>query len=196
MTRRTPNQTDKDRHLWQSLTEQVKPLAGRSSLAARPSSPSPYSLEVAPRPYAPPPPKPRANPLPSLAHSKHSPATAGIDANTEKRFRAGKMPIDARLDLHGMTKDAAHRATASLVTRAYHTEKRCLLIITGKGGSYAQDRGILRRALPLWLDAPELRPMILTLAPAKPEHGGDGAVYVLLRRKREPVPKGQYRDKR
>lgn len=182
MKKRSPDRTDQDRHLWHSLVRQVQPLKGRAALAPRPL-PSPKQIEVSPRPFSPPPASSCRAPLPSLQSLGHSSGTAGLDASTEKKFRAGKIPLDARLDLHGMTQDQAHQETVRLVTRAYNTHKRCLLIITGKGG-YGEGRGVLRQALPLWLEAPDLRPMVLSISPARPPHGGSGAFYVLLRRKR------------
>lgn len=182
MKRRSADRTDQDRHLWHSLTRQVEPLKGRMHLAQRPA-PSPRQIEVSPRPFSPPPSGLCKAPLPGLQSVGHNSGTAGLDASTEKKFRAGKMPIDARLDLHGMTQAEAHRAAIRLVTRAYNTNKRCLLIITGKGG-FGEGRGVLRRALPLWLEDSEIRPMILSLSPARVPHGGTGAYYVLLRRKR------------
>jgi DNA-nicking Smr family endonuclease len=104
----------------------------------------------------------------------------GLDKSTEERLRKGNRPIDARLDLHGMTQDAAHAALRQFVLAAAQRGDRCLLIITGKGGFDGQ--GILRREVPRWLE--QLRPLVLRAVPAQPRHGGAGALYLLLKRRR------------
>ncbi|MBN8544025.1 MAG: Smr/MutS family protein [Alphaproteobacteria bacterium] len=98
--------------------------------------------------------------------------TAAIDA---KRLKA---TIEATLDLHGMSEDAAHRALTRFMKAAIASEIRTLLIITGKG------KGVLRAAVPKWLDVPSLRPFILALTYATPKEGGEGAYRVLMKRKR------------
>jgi DNA-nicking Smr family endonuclease len=106
---------------------------------------------------------------------------AGIDRTTAQRLKRGLRPIEASLDLHGMTQAEAHRALGEFVGRASSAGRRSLLVITGRG----TDRpGILRNAVPRWLDEGELRRQILAVAAARPRHGGAGALYVLLRRRR------------
>ncbi len=92
------------------------------------------------------------------------------------------MPIDGRLDLHGMTQDAAHRALVSFLGEAQGAAKRCVIVITGKGLGADGSVGVLREAVPRWLNEPELRGRILTFSHAQPKDGGTGALYVLLRR--------------
>lgn len=98
------------------------------------------------------------------------------------------MPVEATLDLHGLTQAAAHQALSRFVLTGYHQGRRCVLVVTGKGAGSdnPEGRGVLRRALPLWLEAPDLRPCLLAIASARPNHGGTGACYLLLRRKRDP----------
>ncbi|MBT4045923.1 MAG: DNA mismatch repair protein MutS [Rhodospirillaceae bacterium] len=119
--------------------------------------------------------------------------SSGLDKRSAERLRRGQMVIDARLDLHGHTQADAHRAVHAFVAAGYRSGKRCVLIITGKGGprddfdsGFMPDRdsGVLRRNLPRWLGEPAVRNMILRLQSARPQHGGEGAYYVLLRRKR------------
>jgi DNA-nicking Smr family endonuclease len=106
---------------------------------------------------------------------------AGIDRGSAQRLKRGLRPIEARLDLHGMTQAEAHRALAEFVRAASAAGRRSLLVITGRG----TDRpGVLRSAVPRWLDEGELRQRILAVAAARPRHGGAGALYVLLRRRR------------
>lgn len=124
-----------------------------------------------------PPRKPEAPPL-------SADAFAGVDRRTVERMRRGKMPIDARLDLHGSYQDAAQAELNAFISSCAATGCRTVLVITGKG-SVREGGGILRRRLPDWLNQPACRPHVLAFATARPEHGGSGAFYVLLRRRRE-----------
>jgi DNA-nicking Smr family endonuclease len=90
------------------------------------------------------------------------------------------LPIDGRIDLHGLTQDEAHRALTAFIGRMRRSGARCVLVITGRG---LRTGGVLRQAVPQWLDAPGLRDMVLAFGPARIEHGGEGALYVLLRRR-------------
>jgi DNA-nicking Smr family endonuclease len=110
------------------------------------------------------------------------PFSAALDKRSEERLKRGQRPIDARLDLHGMTQAAAQAAVIGFVARALEHGQRCLLIITGKGGKQG---GILRAALPHWLQASAFAPAILRHVPAALHHGGEGAFYVLLKRRRD-----------
>lgn len=103
---------------------------------------------------------------------------SGIDRNTAESFRKGDSPIDATLDLHGMTREKAHRALVAFIGQQVKHESRRLLVITGKGS------GILRESLPDWLTSPNLSGAILAFDVAKQKHGGTGAYYILLKRKR------------
>jgi DNA-nicking Smr family endonuclease len=104
-----------------------------------------------------------------------------VDKRTAERMRRGEMVLDGRLDLHGMTQDSAHGALTAFVHRAYDSGRRCLLVITGKG---AGGGGVLKGQVPRWLNQAPLRPLILGFSHARPQHGGEGALYVLIKRKR------------
>lgn len=106
---------------------------------------------------------------------------AGLDRRTALRLKRGEMAVDGRIDLHGMTQEQAHAALVGFVTRAYESGRRCLLVITGKG---RDGTGILRAQVPRWLNQPTLRPLIIGLSVARPNDGGEGALYLLVRRKR------------
>ncbi len=117
----------------------------------------------------------------------------GLDKRSAERLRRGQLTIEARLDLHGHTQADAHRAVHAFVAACHRAGRRCVLIITGKGGprdsldgGFMPDRdsGILRRNLPRWLAEGPVREMVLRMETARPRHGGEGAYYVLLRRKR------------
>ncbi len=114
-------------------------------------------------------------------------AYAGIDRNTADRFKKGETAIDGVVDLHGMSREKAHHAVSAFIHSHWQRGSRCLLAITGKGMKNAngdESRGVLREALPGWLAEPSLRPLVLACDVAKPKHGGSGAYYILLRRKR------------
>ena len=85
--------------------------------------------------------------------------------------------------LIGMVQTEAHRALNSYVAQAQSSGLRCIIVITGKG-RVSEGGGVLRNQVPQWLNSPALRPLILAFTPAQPRDGGDGALYVLLRRKR------------
>ncbi len=103
---------------------------------------------------------------------------AGIDGSTKRRLFRGEVPIDLRLDLHGMTAARAHKQLIQFIVSAANGGCRCVLVITGKG------LGVLNGHVPNWLKQPPLSLHVLALAEARPKDGGGGAFYVLLRRKR------------
>jgi DNA-nicking Smr family endonuclease len=96
------------------------------------------------------------------------------------------MEIDARLDLHGMTQIRAHRALFGFLQRAHHDGLAFVLVITGKGkmGAAESERGVLRRQVPQWLALPEFRSLVVGFEEAHIGHGGEGALYVRVRRSR------------
>lgn len=121
----------------------------------------------------------------SLAELKPG-VTDGIDRSTANKFQKGKMQIDGRIDLHGMTQDVAHHALNAFIEESWRAGKRCVLVITGKGSradEYGRT-GLLRQRTPQWLSAPRLRNRILAINQAQIQHGGAGAFYVLLKRRR------------
>ncbi len=103
---------------------------------------------------------------------------AGIDSRTKRRLSRGEVPIESRLDLHGMTAARAHKQLSQFIEWTTHAGYRCVLVITGKGS------GVLHGNVPNWLKQPPLSCHVLALAEARPKDGGSGAFYVLLRRKR------------
>jgi DNA-nicking Smr family endonuclease len=100
-----------------------------------------------------------------------------------ERLRRGLLPIEGRLDLHGHRQDEAERELADFLARAQAADKRCVLVVTGKGSGKAE-AGVLRRMVPLWLNRPPNRARILAFAQAQPKDGGLGALYLLLKRRR------------
>ncbi len=178
---------DSDDGLFHRTMAGVEPLKKKRSLKTTPAldtGTAPKSPAVAKGARArstPVPQKPAraAEPTPLTADS-----FAGVDRRTVERMRRGKMPIDARLDLHGHYQDAAQSELNAFISSCAATGCRVVLVITGKG-SVGEGGGVLRRRLPDWLNQPACRPHVLAFAGARPEHGGAGAFYVLLRRRRD-----------
>jgi DNA-nicking Smr family endonuclease len=164
-----------ERALWQRAMRGVKPLAPRPEPAPVPAPGKPAEKPAAPRQAATP--TPAEAPLPPPGIDRF----AGYDKANADRLRRGKHPVEARLDLHGMTQDEAHHALAAFIRSARVGGKRCVLVITGRG---RLGGGVLRAAVPRWLDEPEFRPHLLAIATAQPRDGGAGALYVMLRRTR------------
>lgn len=170
--------------IWRAVASTVTPLPGRAleaedeaADAAETDSPPPVAAAPSPplpRPAAPPP----SRALPDLRAG----VTPGLDKRSSERMKRGEMDIDARLDLHGMTQDTAHAALIGFVGRAYDCGRRCLLVITGKG--YREGTGVLRANVPRWLNQSPCRERILGFSTARPQHGGEGALYVLIKRRR------------
>jgi DNA-nicking Smr family endonuclease len=166
-----------ERALWEATTRTVAPLPQRRR-TPEPEAASRTYTPSAERARTPIPPSGLAD-LPALAPG----VASGIDRRTAERQRRGQLPIDARLDLHGLTQQEAHRALIRFITDSATRGLRNLLVITGKG-SAGDASGVLKTAVPRWLNERELRTHILSFAWAQPRHGGAGALYVLLRRQR------------
>lgn len=116
--------------------------------------------------------------LPPLKITRVALPTGPVPHSVDKGVRKGRVEIDTRIDLHGMTQAQAKKALSTTLMRAAKRGKRCLLVITGKGPRLD---GVLRTQLPGWLAGPTLRPLIATYAQAHAKHGGAGAWYVFLR---------------
>jgi DNA-nicking Smr family endonuclease len=170
-----PRHAEPERALWQRALRGVKPLVPRAEPAPPATPNKPIEKPAAARQAVSP--APEKTPLPPLAMDRF----AGYDKANAERLKRGKHPVEALLDLHGMTQDEAHRALASFILSARAAGKRCVLVITGRG---RLGGGVLRAAVPRWLDEPEFRPHLLAIATAQPRDGGAGALYVMLRRTR------------
>jgi len=167
--RRRSGLTDADRAEWAAFARSISPLEGRAlSPLAEPPAPAPGSRPVSA------PPAPVA-PAPPLAIGVPPP---GVDKATWNRLQGGRIPVARSLDLHGRTAQRAFQALHAFLLRAYADRLRCVEIITGRGTGEAG--GVLRRELPVWLNLPELRPLVL--AATHPHAANPGAVRLLLRR--------------
>ena len=117
------------------------------------------------------------------ARVKNAPGADSVDRRTAQRFRRGQIPVEGRLDLHGCTQEEAHRKLEQFLARALADGKRCIVIVTGRG-LFREGGGVLRKRVPEWLAQPPFKAHVLATARARPEHGGEGALSVLLRRGR------------
>jgi DNA-nicking Smr family endonuclease len=180
--RRRRGLSEEDRALWESVAKQVKPL--RKRRASKPSAdPAAAESKVASKPVAPP---RHATPPRIAAPAKPSPPPlAPIGRRERSHLSRGRKEIDARLDLHGMTQTRAHRALFGFLQRAHHDGLTFVLVITGKGKMGSEsERGVLRRQVPQWLGLPEFRALVVGFEEAHIGHGGEGALYVRVRRAR------------
>lgn len=114
-----------------------------------------------------------------------------IDKSTALKLRRGQIPIDARIDLHGLYQHEARNALLSFIGNAYHRQHRCILVVTGKGKFIIDDRidptnapGVIKRNFKGWLAQEPYASMILKIQKAQIKDGGEGAYYILLRKKR------------
>lgn len=163
-----------ERALWVGVTHSIAPL--RKPLAVKIDDADPQVAPTLTKPRVAMPLPPPARPVP------HAPASLG--RKMKQRIARGSHAIDGRLDLHGMTQAEAHHALFGFLRSTQARGGRIVLVITGKGGGGDGGRGVLKRMVPLWLRQPEFTNMIIGLEPAARAHGGDGALYVRLRRSR------------
>ena len=177
---------DDDDALWQQVTRGVKPYeqparklanSGNGDLPRKKPKKAtkipPARMLASAAPDAPTMPRPI-----DVAAGEH----AGLDRMSRRRLVQGQMEIGARLDLHGMTAARAERSLARFIDTAAAAHHRCVLVITGKG---REGRGVLRQQVPLWLKTPPVSAGILAISKAKQSDGGEGALYVMLRRSRK-----------
>jgi DNA-nicking Smr family endonuclease len=186
MSRRKRSLTAEDKDLWGRIRKTVTPLKGKAGIdeeldewmehvtAAEPAPPPVPARPVFPtapaKPFLP----PYEPPV-----SQKAPGAPVLDDITMKKLRKGRLDIDARIDLHGMTEHAAHDALLRFIRQARGEDARIVLVITGKGKG---GEGILRRTVPLWFAESAFRPLVGGWRKAHPAHGGEGALYVRLRR--------------
>lgn len=191
MKHRARDLTDEDKILWHRIARTVKPLPG----VAVPENPEPPVPAVsAPAviagmgtPQKPKSPKPQAQEpfkpfLPPYVPPVSKPRRdLELDDPTHRKIAKEKLAIDARIDLHGMFQPDAHGTLLAFLHRAHASGQRHVLVITGKGKLKAGD-GVLRRAVPGWFATAPFRGLVSAWATAAHHHGGDGALYVRLRK--------------
>jgi len=176
--------SDEERVLWKGVIRSIAPLRKAPAL----------ELDIAEPAAARPPPKPRARsasavvvvPVPPPKRVA-PPPLAPLTRKAKKRIARGNHAIDGRLDLHGMTQAEAHDALFGFLRAKQTRGAKVVLVITGKGARGGDDgggRGVLKRMVPMWLGMPDFRGLIIGFESAAIGHGGEGALYVSLRRGR------------
>lgn len=118
------------------------------------------------------------------AGEKGPPPLASLGRRMRTRVARGKEAIDGRLDLHGLTQSQAHATLLQFLRAASAREARLVLVITGKGARGDGERGVLKRQVPQWLSLPEFRALVIGFEDAHVAHGGEGALYIRVRRLR------------
>jgi len=177
--------------LWSGITRSVAPLKRKSPAAAAPQRDLRTAASALP-------PDMRRRPEPASAKSsiaakiaaktaaKPAPAIGALDRRQKQRLARGTEAIDARIDLHGHTQSEAHAALLFFLRGAQAKGARFVLVVTGKGGfagaGTLAERGILKRQVPHWLRQAEFRPYVLAAENAHRAHGGEGALYIRIRR--------------
>lgn len=170
--------------LWEGVTRSVKPIRKRAA-KSQPAKSQPAS-EIDEPPAVARPARKLAVPQAASAKAplpKSPPAAASLEKRLKQKIARGSQPIDARLDLHGHTQAEAHDALLRFLRRTQSRGGRLALVITGKGAR--GEGGVLKRAVPMWLALPEFRALVIGFDQAAISHGGDGALYVRVRRVRD-----------
>ncbi len=172
-----------DRALWAHVTHDVTPLKEKKLSPPQPTNwgeNEDQSQHIRPS-------RRRLAAPPKITYQKisylHGQAP-GLDKRSKMRLRRGQVAIEARLDLHGMTQSQAHDKVYNFLETARDNGRRTVLIITGKGLRQDGQIGVLRSAVPRWLNEPPLRNWIKAFDYAAPRDGGEGALYILLRRRK------------
>jgi len=179
--------SEDERALWRAVAKTATPLKRRRKSEPAPAAtstekPAPKTAKIKTKPTAKAP-LPAPAPSPAKHHELSHGLSVGIDKRQAERFRGGRLPIEGRIDLHGRTQQQAHDDLRGFLADAHADGKRCVLVITGKGMT-ASKSGVLKENVPRWLNEPGLRRHVLAFDYAERQHGGEGALYVLLKRHR------------
>ncbi len=168
--------SEEERTLWTDVTRGIAPLRPASAAQAETSTETktPPPAKSIPAASLVPPRRPKANSPPALAP---------LDRRAKQRIARGRDAIDGRLDLHGLTQAQAHGSLLRFLQTAQTRDARLVMVITGKG-SRSTEGGVLKRQVPLRLRLPEFRALVVGFDDAHRTHGGEGALYVRVRRSR------------
>ena len=189
--------TDAEASLWAHATRTLEPIKAKARVASKASDEAAALPRTESRPK--PPPAVRAEPRdarPSASaqpQSRPPPAIADFDRRKARQIASGKIEVDASIDLHGLRQQDARASLRAFLLRARADGCRTVLVVTGKGGDAGSSdalgalmgerpRGVLRRSVPLWLEEPDMRAVVVSYTRAGPRHGGAGALYVQLRK--------------
>jgi len=181
---------EEDADLWAKIASTAAPLKRRESRAP---ADKPRAASAGPMPAEPPSRPGNARPAPAVAPStRHVPSAAALDRQTARQLDKGRLEVEARLDLHGLRQRDAHAQLSRFLKTAQARGLRHVLVITGKGAPVdarasfyeEEQRGVLRETVPRWLAESDFAPMVVSFSPAPRRLGGDGALYVRLRKAR------------
>ena len=178
---------------WERLAATVRPLHLPKPIAAKPAPPKPAAGSVASIPVASaerarPPAQPAPGKL-SPAHSAPPSPPPGLDSHWERRLRSGTLAPDFTLDLHEHSLDAAYQRLLGGLDLAREAGARVVLVIAGRerpvaAADRAERRGAIRAKLLDWLAASRHAAAIAAIRKAHRRHGGEGALYVILKKPR------------
>ena len=185
VSRRKRALSEEERDLWDSVAKQTRPLRRKRVVKVAVDPPAP-AIET-PAKAAATKPRLRSAATPPIKPVTPPPAPPlALGRRERSQLSRGKKEIDARIDLHGMTQTRAHHALQAFLHRCHHDGCSFVLVITGKGRTVGpeSERGILRRQVPLWLGLPEFRGFVVGYEQAGIGHGGEGAIYVRIKRAR------------
>lgn len=171
-----------DRIVWEKVARTVTPFSGQLPTSNLYESMAHLLGTPEPPPRKKPVKAPKQEPVPPKMSKE--PGLGPIERPTWRKIKSGRIAIDARLDLHGLKRAEAHNLLYGFLIQARERGMRHVLVITGKGRS-ASSEGVLRREVPQWLGKPEFRPLVSGLETSAQGHGGDGALYVRLRRQND-----------
>jgi DNA-nicking Smr family endonuclease len=178
---------DDDAVLWEKVAESAAPLKrGRNAAPKTAKAAAPVAAAKplrSPRP---------SQPVPRVPKPSHVPRAEALDRQTSRQLDKGRLEVEARLDLHGMRQRDAHAQLRRFLKTAQARGLKHVLVITGKGADQAasksfyeeDERGVLRNAVPHWLAEPDFAALVVSFSPAPRRLGGEGALYVRLRRRR------------
>jgi DNA-nicking Smr family endonuclease len=165
-----------ERVLWTTVTKSIAPLRESSGTDEDDTAPMTDASWLAASPA-------RLAPTAMAVTEKKPPPLAALGRRMKQRVARGKETIDGRLDLHGLTQSEAHAELLRFLRAASSRSARLVLVITGKGARTGEgDRGVLKRQVPQWLGLPEFRTWVVGFEEAHVAHGGEGALYVRVRR--------------
>jgi len=190
MVRRRKNLNDEERTLWKKVTDSVTPLMPQIKIPlivpAIKKNVKPKTMPGLEKFGNQPKRAPAIRHKPTSHHSMipnhpstNLPLHHSFDHKTRKKIARGRLPIEARIDLHGMTQEQAIIALRRFIHMAHASDYRLVLVITGKGEA---GQGVLRRRVPDWLSTGELASMVSGVQEAHIGHGGAGALYVRVKR--------------
>ncbi len=195
----TARLSEEERDLWEHTARSIAPIKGKkgrvhAALEDAEAVVPPKREPVKHQPAAPKPVPVKATAPVRIVKPAPGPAPLSLERKKTRKVSSGRVEIEGRIDLHGMRQSEAHAALTRFLHRSYASGKRWVLVITGKGAAQRTahderlehegvERGVLRRNVPRWLAEPDLAPIIIGFTTAAIKHGGEGALYIHIRKR-------------